>query len=110
MDNQDSSPYPADAEEVRSNYFDVTKVWPHSEVKLREVSVSRSNRSPQNHFAEIELLALALVHLVLRIELNVDPMPQACLVSYVDSQRPKLGANYQQISVTHLYIRRYRPT
>lgn len=90
---------PSDAERFRWNIFDVTKVWPHDEVPLREVGVLTLNRNPQNYFAEIEQLAFAPAHLVPGIEPTVDPMLQARLFSYADSQRHRLGVNYQQIPV-----------
>lgn len=77
----------------------MTKVWPHNEVPLREVGVLTLKRNPQNYFAEIEQLAFAPAHLVPGIEPTVDPMLQARLFSYADTQRHRLGVNYQQIPV-----------
>jgi catalase len=90
---------PADAEKFRWNIFDVTKIWPHGEVPLRPVGKLTLNRNPDNYFAEIEQIAFAPSHLVPGIEPTVDPMLQARLFSYVDSQRHRLGVNYQQIPV-----------
>ena len=90
---------PADAKDFRWNIFDVTKVWPHAEVPLRDVGVFTLNRNPQNYFAEIEQIAFSPAHLVPGIEPTVDPMLQARLFSYADSQRHRLGVNYQQIPV-----------
>ena len=90
---------PADAEKFRWNIFDVTKIWPHSEVPLREVGKLTLNRNPQNYFAEIEQIAFAPAHLVPGIEPTADPMLQARLFSYADSQRYRLGVNYQQLPV-----------
>lgn len=90
---------PADAEKFRWNIFDVTKIWPHSEVPMREVGQMTLNRNPMNFFAEIEQVAFAPAHLVPGIEATADPMLQARLFSYADSQRHRLGVNYQQIPV-----------
>ncbi|KAF2099930.1 putative catalase [Rhizodiscina lignyota] len=90
---------PKDAEKFRWNIFDVTKVWPHSEVPLRPVGKMTLNRNCQNYFAEIEQMAVAPAHLVPGIEPTADPMLQARLFSYTDSQRHRLGVNYQQIPV-----------
>lgn len=90
---------PADAEKYRWNIFDVTKVWPHSDVPFREVGKFTLNRNPDNYFAEIEQLAFSPAHLVPGIEATADPMLQARLFSYADSQRHRLGVNYQQIPV-----------
>jgi catalase len=57
------------------------------------------NRNPQNYFAEIEQMAVAPSHLVPGIEPTADPMLQARLFSYNDSQRHRLGVNYQQLPV-----------
>jgi catalase len=90
---------PEQAEQFRWNIFDVTKIWPHSEVPFREVGVMTLNRNPTNYFAEIEQIAFAPAHLVPGIEPTADPMLQARLFSYADSQRHRLGVNYQQIPV-----------
>jgi catalase len=90
---------PADAEKYRWNIFDITKVWPHSDVPFREVGRLTLNRNPDNYFAEIEQLAFSPAHLIPGIEATADPMLQARLFSYADSQRHRLGVNYQQIPV-----------
>lgn len=90
---------PEQAESFRWNVFDVTKVWPHSEVPLRRVGKFTLNRNPSNYFAEIEQSAFAPGHLVPGIEPSADPMLQARLFSYSDTQRHRLGVNYQQIPV-----------
>jgi catalase len=90
---------PEQAEKFRWNIFDVTKIWPHKEVPLRSVGVMTLNRNPTNYFAEIEQIAFAPAHLVPGIEPTADPMLQARLFSYADSQRHRLGVNYQQIPV-----------
>ncbi|KAF2116894.1 catalase Cat [Lophiotrema nucula] len=97
---------PEQAQNFRWNIFDVTKVWPHSEVPLRCMGKMTLNRNPQNYFAEIEQIAFAPSHLVPGIEPSADPMLQARLFSYADSQRHRLGVNYQQLPVNkplHVY-------
>ena len=90
---------PVDAEKFRWNIFDITKVWPHDEVPLRPVGRMTLNRNPENYFAEIEQIAFSPAHLVPGIEPSADPMLQARLFSYSDTQRHRLGVNYQQIPV-----------
>ena len=110
---------PKDAEKFRWNIFDLTKVWPQKEIPLREVGKLTLNRnvitpSPslfprtppltppiqaENYFAEIEQVAFSPAHLVPGIEASADPVLQARLFSYADSQRHRLGVNYQQIPV-----------
>ena len=82
---------PKDAETFRWNIFDVTKIWPHSDVLLRTVGTLTLNRNPANYFAEIEQLAFAPAHLIPGIEPTVDPMLQARLFSYADSQRHRVS-------------------
>ncbi|KAI5927539.1 catalase Cat [Camillea tinctor] len=90
---------PEQAEKFRWNIFDITKIWPHSEVPLRPVGRMTLNRNPQNYFAEIEQIAVSPAHLVPGIEPTADPMLQARLFSYSDTQRHRLGVNYQQLPV-----------
>jgi catalase len=56
-------------------------------------------QQPQNYFAEIEQSAFSPAHLIPGIEPSADPVLQARLFSYADSQRHRLGVNYQQIPV-----------
>ncbi|OBT54690.1 hypothetical protein VE04_04917 [Pseudogymnoascus sp. 24MN13] len=69
---------PEQAEKMRWNVFDLTKVWPQGEVPLRPVGKFTLNKNVENYFAEIE---------------------QARLFSYPDTHRHRLGVNYQQIPV-----------
>lgn len=96
---------PKDAEKFRWNVFDLTKVWPQKDIPLRQVGKFTLNRNPENYFAEIEQVAFSPAHLVPGIEASADPVLQARLFSYADSQRHRLGVNYQQIPVnTPLHV------
>lgn len=90
---------PEQAEKFRWNIFDLTKVWPHSEVPLRRFGRFTLNRNPENYFAEIEQVAFSPSHLVPGIEPSADPVLQSRLFSYPDTHRHRLGVNYQQIPV-----------
>jgi len=90
---------PKEAETFRWNMFDLTKVWPQKDVPLRPVGKLTLNRNAENYFAEIEQVAFSPGHLVPGIEASADPVLQARLFSYPDSQRHRLGVNYQQIPV-----------
>ncbi|KAI1617887.1 catalase [Exophiala viscosa] len=90
---------PKEAENFRFNIFDVTKVWPHSDVPLRPVGKMTLNHNPDNYFAEVEQLAFSPAHLIPGVEPSADPMLQARLFSYSDTHRHRLGVNYQQIPV-----------
>uniref|UniRef100_A0A093VDR7 Catalase n=1 Tax=Talaromyces marneffei PM1 TaxID=1077442 RepID=A0A093VDR7_TALMA len=90
---------PEQAGKFRWNVFDLTKVWPQSEVPLRRFGRFTLNKNPENYFAEIEQAAFAPSHLVPGVEPSADPVLQARLFSYPDTHRHRLGVNYQQIPV-----------
>lgn len=81
------------------NPFDVTKVWSHKAYPLIEVGRLVLNRNPINYFAEIEQLAFSPSNLIPGIEPSPDKMLQGRLFSYSDTQRHRLGVNYNQIPV-----------
>lgn len=90
---------PEQAQRFRWNVFDLTKVWPQSEVPLRPFGKFTLNRNAENYFAEIEQVAFSPSHLVPGVEPSADPVLQARLFSYPDTHRHRLGVNYQQIPV-----------
>ncbi|KAJ0396564.1 hypothetical protein P43SY_009473 [Pythium insidiosum] len=90
---------PAQAAQSAFNPFDVTKIWPHAAFPLQEVGRLVLNRNPRNYFAEIEQLAFSPSHFVPGVDASPDKMLQGRLFSYPDTQRHRLGANYQQIPV-----------
>jgi catalase len=93
----------ADAEKYKWNIFDVTKVWPHGDYPLQEVGKMVLNRNPENYFADVEQSAFAPGHFVPGIEPSADRMLQGRLFSYADTQRHRLGGNYDQIPVNCPY-------
>jgi len=93
----------ADAATYRWNVFDITKVWPQGDYPLIPVGTMTLNRNPANYHAEIEQVAFAPAHLVPGIEPSADKMLQGRLFSYPDSQRHRLGGNYDQIPVNCPY-------
>ncbi|WP_263263139.1 catalase [Pseudomonas sp. RIT-PI-S] len=101
----------AQARQHRHNPFDLTKVWPKAEFPLHEVGVLELNRNPANFFAEVEQAAFSPANVVPGIGFSPDRMLQARLFSYGDTQRYRLGVNFNQIPVnapvipTHSYHR-----
>jgi len=89
----------AQAKSVDFDPFDMTKVWSHDQFPLQEVGRMVLNRNPSNYFAEVEQLAFSPSHMIPGIEPSPDKMLQARLFSYPDTQRHRLGTNYQQIPV-----------
>jgi catalase len=79
--------------------FDLTKVWPKAEYPLIEVGVVELNRWPDNYFAEVEQAAFSPANVVPGIGFSPDKMLQARLFSYGDTQRYRLGVNFNHIPV-----------
>ena len=83
----------------RHNPFDLTKVWPKAEYPLIEVGVMELNRYPDNYFAEVEQAAFSPANIVPGIGFSPDKMLQGRLFSYGDTQRYRLGINFNHIPV-----------
>jgi catalase len=81
------------------NPFDLSKVWPHALYPLHEVGVLELNRNPDNYFADVEQAAFSPANVVPGIGFSPDRMLQARLFSYGDTQRHRLGVNFNQIPV-----------
>ncbi|MBB2198718.1 catalase [Gluconacetobacter sp. 1c LMG 22058] len=92
MDDEQVGKYPF-------NPFDLTKVWPKVDFPLIEVGYLELNRNPENYFAEVEQAAFSPANVVPGIGFSPDKMLQARLFSYGDTQRYRLGVNFNQIPV-----------
>ena len=89
----------AQAKTHKHNPFDLTKVWPKQDYPLIEVGVMELNRYPDNYFAEVEQAAFSPANVVPGIGFSPDKMLQARLFSYGDTQRYRLGVNFNHIPV-----------
>src|SRR5258708_2750079 len=89
----------AEARTHKHNPFDVTKVWPKADYPLIEIGVMELNRWPDNFFAEIEQAAFSPANVVPGIGFSPDKMLQGRLFSYGDTQRYRLGVNFNHIPV-----------
>jgi catalase len=89
----------AQAKTHRHNPFDVTKIWPKADYPLIEVGVMELNRYPDNYFAEVEQAAFSPANVVPGIGFSPDKMLQGRLFSYGDTQRYRLGINFNHIPV-----------
>ena len=87
------------AKAFRFNPFDLTKVWPQADYPLIEVGVMELNRYPDNFFAEVEQAAFSPANVVPGISFSPDKMLQGRLFSYGDTQRYRLGVNFNHIPV-----------
>jgi catalase len=89
----------AQARKHKHNPFDLTKVWPKADYPLIEVGVYELNRYPDNFFAEVEQAAFSPANIVPGIEFSPDKVLQGRLFSYGDTQRYRLGINFNHIPV-----------
>ncbi len=88
-----------EAEDYAINPFDVTKVWPHGDYPLIEVGILELNKNPINYFNEVEQAAFSPTNKVPGIGLSPDKMLQGRLFSYPDTQRYRLGVNYNSLPI-----------
>jgi catalase len=80
--------------------LDPTKFVPEELVPVQLIGKLTLNRNPVNYFAETEQVAFHLGNLVPGIEVTNDPLMQARLFSYLDTQLTRLGGpNFAQIPV-----------
>jgi catalase len=80
--------------------LDPTKIVPEELAPVQPVGQMTLNANPTNFFAETEQVALHLGHLVPGIDVTDDPLLQARLFSYLDTQLTRLGGpNFKQIPI-----------
>jgi len=80
--------------------LDSTKLVPEELVPVQPIGRMTLNRCPANFFAEVEQVAYHSGHLVNGIEVTDDPLMQARLFSYLDTQLTRLGGpNFSQIPI-----------
>jgi catalase len=80
--------------------LDSTKIVPEELCPVQPVGRMTLNRNPTNFFAETEQVAFHTGHLVRGIEVTDDPLFQARLFSYLDTQLTRLGGpNFNQIPI-----------
>jgi catalase len=80
--------------------LDPTKIVPEELVPVQLVGRLTLTRNPTNFFAETEQVAFHTGHLVPGIEVTNDPLMQARLFSYLDTQLTRLGGpNFAQLPI-----------
>jgi catalase len=80
--------------------LDPTKIVPEELVPVRRVGKLTLDRNPTNFFAETEQVAFCAGNFVPGIQPTDDPLLQARLFSYLDTQLTRLGGpNFQQIPI-----------
>lgn len=88
-----------DHPELSFDPLDDTKVWPENEFPLLPVGLMTLNRAPENFFAESEQIAFGTGVLVDGLDFSDDKMLVGRTFSYSDTQRHRVGPNYQQLPV-----------
>ncbi|MDQ2849041.1 MAG: catalase [Actinomycetota bacterium] len=80
--------------------LDPTKLVPEELAPVQLVGRMTLHRNPTNYFAETEQVAFHTGHLVPGIEVTNDPLMQARLFSYLDTQLTRLGGpNFMQLPI-----------
>ena len=80
--------------------LDPTKIVPEELAPVQPIGLMTLTANPTNFFAETEQVAFHVGHLVPGIDLTNDPLLQARLFSYVDTQLTRLGGpNSDQIPI-----------
>lgn len=81
------------------NILDATKEWPDDLVPFIRIGKMTLNENPKNFFGEIEQLAFCPSNLIPGVEFSNDKLLQGRGFSYKDTQRHRIGANFQQLPV-----------
>ncbi|MCB4808659.1 catalase [Tamlana sp. 62-3] len=79
--------------------LDATKDWPADKIERIKIGTMTLNRNPVNYFQEVESIAFAPGSLIPGVQASEDKLLQGRLFSYFDTQRHRLGPNFQQIEV-----------
>lgn len=80
--------------------LDPTKMVPEELCPVQLIGKLTLNRNPTNYFAETEQVAFHTGNLVPGIEVTNDPLMQARLFSYLDTQLTRLGGpNFTQLPI-----------
>jgi catalase len=87
------------SEELNQTFdpLDDTKTWPEDKFPLITVGKMTLDRNPENYFTQVEQAAFCPANLVPGIEFSNDKMLQGRTFSYVDTQRYRLGANFNDL-------------
>jgi catalase len=80
--------------------LDPTKIVPEEIAPVQAIGLLTLTKNPTNFFAETEQIAFHLGNLVPGIDVTNDPLLQARLFSYLDTQLTRLaGPNFHQIPI-----------
>lgn len=80
--------------------LDATKLWPEEDIPVKIIGKMTLTRNVDNVFAETEQVAFHPGHVVPGIDFTNDPLLQARLFSYTDTQLIRLGGpNFHEIPI-----------
>ena len=91
-----------EADEMNFDFdlLDPTKIIPEELVPVTPIGKFVLNRNVDNYFSEIEQVAFCPAHIVPGIDFSNDPLLQARLFSYTDTQLSRLGGpNFHQLPI-----------
>ena len=86
-------------DKLNFNPLDPTKIWPEDISPMVLAGKMTLKSIPDNFFQEVEQSAFSPGSLVPGIEPSEDKLLQGRLFAYFDTQRYRLGANFQQLPV-----------
>ena len=89
----------AKVDSFKFNPLDATKSWPEAEIAPITLGTFVLNQVPQNFFQNTEQSAFSPGVMPPGVEPSEDHLLQGRLFSYADTQRYRIGANYQQLAV-----------
>ncbi|MBA3686248.1 MAG: catalase [Planctomycetes bacterium] len=90
----------ADALKYGFDMLDATKLLPEELVPIERVGKLTLDRNPTNFFAEVEQVAYCVGNVVPGIDFTNDPLLQARLFSYLDTQITRLGGpNFAELPI-----------
>ncbi len=90
---------PADLNKFEFNPLDAIKTWPEKIAPLMKVGKMTLNRMPDNFFEETEQSVFSPANMVPGVKPSEDRLLQGRLFSYFDTQRYRVGPNFQQLPI-----------
>nr|WP_207386447.1 catalase [Protofrankia symbiont of Coriaria ruscifolia] len=94
-----------DASAFDFDLLDPTKIIPEETVPVRTIGKLTLNRNTDNFFAETEQVAFHIGNLVRGIDVTDDPLLQARMFSYLDTQLIRLGGpNFHELPVNRSHV------
>lgn len=88
-----------EAEQLDYDPLDDTKLWDEKQFPLQKLGMMMLNRNPENFFLQMEEAAFCPANMIPGIQPSADKMLTGRIFSYQDTQRHRIGANFNQIPV-----------